>query len=251
MKLTLATIWILAGSAIAGGLYWGFLITPVSTALALVTTALLAIAVLALVGLIANGAIEIWSRGWSRGGLRRAFGSLASVVPAGLIILLLWWLTSLAEGFVAESSGQISAWFIARFGWDDVSWLFTAISYAAAWLRWVLGSMLALSLMAGTLSIGWQAIVQAAWIMRAVRPKALLMATLWFAGLIALPWVYLVPWRPSNLPATSIEMVFIVAKLSMAATLAAVGAALIVRQISIYDSPAVTPPHQDVAPAAH
>jgi hypothetical protein len=182
--------------------------------------------------LIANGAIEIWSRGFSLAGLRRALGSIASVIPAALIILLLWWITSRAELLVAERSGQINAWFIARFGWDDMSWLFTTIRFAAAWFRWVLGAMLALSLMTGVLAIGWQAVSQAAWIKRAVRPRALLGATLWFAALIVLPWMYLVPWRPENLPATTIEMVFIVTMLSIAAILGALGLALISREAS-------------------
>ena len=43
----------------------------------------------------------------------------------------------------------------------------------------------------------------------------------WFAVLIALPWLYLVPWRPAGLPATSIELAFIVAKLSVTAILMA------------------------------
>lgn len=254
MKLALATIWILIVGAIAGGVYWGFLITPVSTVLALITSALLAIVVLALIGLIANGAIEIWSRGFSLAGLRRSLGSIASVIPAGLIILLLWWITGRAESLIAESSGQINAWFIARFGWDDMSWLFTTIRYVAAWFRWVLGAMLALSLMAGVLAIGWSAIAQAAWITRALRPRALLGATLWFAALIVLPWVYLVPWRPENLPATTIEMVFIVSKLSIAAILGAMGLALISREASreslpIPPAPLPTPsPSADVAP---
>ena len=245
MRLALATIWILIGVAIAGALYWGFLITPVSTAFALGTTALLALAVLALLGVIFNGAIEIWSRGFSLAGVRRSLASIASIVPAGLIILLLWWLTSRAEGFIAESSGQINAWFIARFGWDNISWLFTSIRYVAMWLRWVLGAMLALSLMAGMLALGWRAIGQGAWITRALRPRALLIATLCFGILIVLPWAYLVPWRPANLPATNIEMVFIVSKLSIAAILAAIGLALVAREAALSpavpDSPLATP----------
>jgi hypothetical protein len=232
MRLALATIWILIGLAITGALYWAFLITPVSTAFALGATALLAIGVLALAGLIVNGAIEILSGGFSMAGVRRACASIGSVVPAGLIILLLWWLTSRTEAFVTESSGQISAWFIARFGWDDMSWLFTSIRYAAAWVRWVLGSMLAVSLMAGVLALGWRAVVQSAWITRALQPRGLLIATLGFAILIVLPWVYLVPWRPENLPATTIEMVFIVSKLSIAAVLSAIGLALVAREAS-------------------
>lgn len=230
MRLLIAALWILVGGGIAGGVYWVFLITPVSTALALIASAALALVCVALVGLIANGAIEIWLRGWSFAGVKRALRSIPAIAPAALIVLLVWWMTTRGELWVAQRNGQISAWFIARFGWDDISWLFTAIRYVATWLRWVLAAMLALSLMAGVLAVGWHALTQAAWLRRAVRPRGLLAATLWFAGLIALPWVYLVPWRPDNLPASSLELTFISVKLSLAAVLFAVGFALIARE---------------------
>lgn len=230
MRLLIATLWILVTGAIAGGLYWSFLITPVSTALALIASALLAVIVLALVGVIANGTIEIWSRGFSIGGLRRGLGSVGSVIPAALIVLLIWWISSSAEGFIAQRSGQINAWFIARFGWDNVSWLFTTIRYAAVWFRWVLGAMFALSLMAAMLESGWSAVARPSWMGRALRPRRVLVATLWFLALVVLPWVYLVPWRPAGLPATSLELAFIVTKLSIAAILGAIGAALMTRE---------------------
>jgi hypothetical protein len=67
---------------------------------------------------------------------------------------------------------------------------------------------------------------------RALRPRAIAAATLWFGALIALPWLYLVPWRPANLPPNSIEFAFIVTKLLISAILFAIGAALIVNEAS-------------------
>ena len=232
MRFVLATLWILIGGAISAGLYWAFLITPVSTVPALLLSALLGIIVLALLGVTANGAIEIFSRGVSLSGIGRAVRSIPSVVPAALIVVLVWWMTSRAELWVAQATGQINAWFIARFGWNDVTWLYTTIEYVATWFRWVVAGTLALSLMAGFLSTGWKAIVQASWVRRALRPRALLGATLWFVALIALPWAYLVPWRPENLPATSLELTFIIVKLSVSAILFAIGAALMTYEVS-------------------
>jgi len=232
VTLLLATAWVLIGGLVIGGVYWSFLITPVSTVFALGASALLAVVVLALVGLIINGTIEIWSRGLSVAGVRRALGSIGSVIPAGLIILVLWWLTSGAELFVAQRSGPISAWFIASFGWDDVSWLFATIRYAALWLRWVFGALLAMSLMATILDSGWSAIARSAWIGRAMRPRALLLATVAAVIIVALPWIYLVPWRPAGLPSTSVELAFIVTKLSFVALLGAIGVALVAREAS-------------------
>ena len=155
--------------------------------------------------------------------VRSAARSIPGVLPAAVIVLLVWWLANRVEIWIAMRSGQINAWFIARFGWDNMSWLFTAIGMAADWFRWVIAALLALSLMAGFVAIGWRALAQPAWLRRALRPRAIAAATLWFGGLIALPWIYLVPWRPQSLPPTSVEFAFIVAKLSFSAILFAIG----------------------------
>lgn len=228
MRLALATLWILAGGALAAGAYWGFLITPESTVWTLLISAVLAIITLALVGLTASGAIAMWWHGASPAAVRRAVRSIPGVVPAALVVLVIWWLANRAEVWVTMRSGAINAWFIARFGWDDVSWLFSTIGYLADWFRWVVAALLALSLMAGFVAIGWRSLIEAAWFRRAMRPRAIAGATLWFAVLVALPWIYLLPWRPSGLPPTSIELAFIVVKLSITAVLIALGAALIV-----------------------
>jgi hypothetical protein len=181
----------------------------------------------------------LW-HGASATAVRGAVRAIAGVVPAALIVLIVWWLTTHAEGWVAMRSGQISAWFIARFGWADVTWMFTAFGYVAQWFRWVVSALLALSLIAGFVAIGWPALVQAAWLRRALGPRALVLGTVWFVVLIALPWRYLVPWRPAGLPPTSIEFVFIAAKLSLAALLFAIGAALIASEASRVPPPSVT-----------
>ena len=240
MRLALATLWILVGSALTAGVYWGFLITPESTIWALMVSGVLALVALALVGLTASGAIAMWWHGASLTALRRAVTSIPGVFPAALIVLVIWGLANRAEVWIAMRSGQINAWFIARFGWDDMSWLFTAIGYAADWFRWVIAALLALSLMAGFVAIGWRTLAQAAWLRRALRPRAIAAATLWFGGLIALPWIYLVPWRPEGLPPTSIEFAFIVAKLSVSAILFAIGAALVVYEASRLPPPPIT-----------
>ncbi len=232
MRLALAALWILAGAALTAGAYWSFLVTPESTIWSLMMSALLAIVAIALVGVTANGAILMWWQGASIAGVRRACRSIPGVIPAASIVLLIWWLANRAEVWLAMRSGQISAWFIARFGWSDVSWLFTGLGYVADWFRWVVAGLLAVSLMAGFVAIGWRAIPQAAWLRRALHPRALVVTTLCFVGLIAVPWTFLVPWRPQSLPPTSIEFAFIVAKLSLSALLFAVGAAVMVYEAS-------------------
>ena len=232
MKFLLATLWILLGAAATAGVYWGFLITPESTIWTLMLSAVLAIAALAMAGLTANGTIAILRSGLSAPGMARALKAVPAVIPAALIVVVVWWMTARLETWVALRNGQISAWFIARFGWDDIAWLFTTIRYLAQWFRWVIAALLVLSLLAGVLAVGWRALAQAAWIRRALHPRTLIVATLAFVVLVALPWMYLVPWRPKGLPASAVEFAFIAAKLSLAAILAAVGAALIAREAS-------------------
>ncbi len=232
MRFALATLWILVLGAVTSGVYWTFLVTPESTVWSLVASALLAVAALLMTGLTASGAIAMLASGPSTATMQRAIRSIGGAFPAALIVLMMWWLTTRGEAWVGLRYGQISAWFIAQFGWADMSWLFTTIRYIALWFRWVVAGLLALSLIAGIVAIGWPALGQAAWLRRALRPRALLASTIWFVVLIALPWIYLVPWRPKALPATSVEFAFIVAKLSVSAILFAIGAALISTEAS-------------------
>ncbi|HUQ87254.1 MAG TPA: hypothetical protein VM096_06825 [Vicinamibacterales bacterium] len=232
MRLALATLWIMVGCALTAAAYWAFLITPESTVWALIMSAILAVVALALAGFTATGAIAMWWHGASMSGVKRAWRSIHGVIPAAAIVWAIWWVTRRVEMWIAMRNGEINAWFIARFGWGDMSWLFTGIGVAAGWFRWVIAALLALSLLAGFVAIGWPALRQSAWLRRALRPRAIAAATLWFVGLIALPWMYLVPWRPQGLPPTSIEFAFIVAKLSISAILFALGAALITYEAS-------------------
>ena len=222
MRLLLVTLWVLAGGSAAGGAYWAFLNTPESTVWALGASAVLLAAALALAGATVNGAILLWTRGPSRHALVQALLRAPAVVPAALIVIAIWWLTAQAEAWVTMRSGPISAWFIARLGWADVSWLFAGVGYVAVWTRWVLAVMLATWLMA--------AIVHGA--KHRLSLKGIGLASVWFVLLIALPWIYLVPWRPAALPPTSMEIAFIGVKLFVAAAVIAGGLALVIREAS-------------------
>lgn len=232
MKLLLGTVTLLIGASLTGGIYWAFLNTPESTIFTLAASVLLFAAAFAVSAITLNLAIEVVTHGFSSAGMRRAIGAIPAALPAGLILLAFWWISTAVEDSVTIRSGQISALFIARLGWADVSWLFNGIHYLAVWMRWVLGAALAVSLMAGVLARGWAAVGQREWIRRALRPRALLIATVAFVTLYAVPWLYLVPWRPRGLPASSAELIFIGAKLAFTAILFAIGGAILVREAS-------------------
>ncbi|MSO61231.1 MAG: hypothetical protein EXQ50_03930 [Acidobacteria bacterium] len=230
MRLLTVTLWVLAGAALTGGAYWSFLITPESTIWSLAVSALLLLTTLFLAALTISGAIVGWRDGISTSHVRAAVVGVPAVIPAALIVALLWWLAGSATDRVTIYSGPINAWFIAAFGWDDVSWLFIGVTWLARWLTWVVAPMLAISLMAGIATAGWRALAGVAWITRALAPFQIGTATVIFAVLVAAPWVYLAPWRPGTLPATSVELIFIIAKLSVTAVLMAIGVALLIRQ---------------------
>jgi len=161
---------------------------------------------------------------------RHAATNAAAIIPALAIVVLIWWITGRGTDWVSARSGEINAWFIARFGREDVSALFTAITWISRWLRWVLAPLLALSLLASIGAAGWRSAIRPGWLRKALSPTRLALTTVWFAVLVAAPWVYLAPWRPRDLPATSVELVFISAKLFVTAVLMATGAALMARE---------------------
>ena len=228
MKLVIVTAWILFGAAATAGAYWGFLNTPESTALALTLSAVLVTLTVVLLSITINGAIALWVSGPSSIALRRSLMRVPAVAPALLVFAGFWWLAYRVDTWVALRSGEINAWFIATLGWGDVAWFFTAVRFFTTWLRWVVGGLLAISLMGGLAVVGWRAATQLQWVRRGVRPRPLVTASLWFVTLIALPWIYLVPWRPEWLPPSGAELAFIAAKLSIAAILMAAGVALMI-----------------------
>jgi hypothetical protein len=245
MRLAAATLWILIGGALSAGAYWAFLNTPESTVWTLIASAVVTVVFLGLLGATITGALAVWVNGLARASITSAVRPIPSIVPAFAIAAMMWWLFARIDTWVAMRSGQISAWFIAQLGWADVSWLFTAIRYIGLWFRWIVAALLAVSMMSGIMTIGLRALTQPAWLRRALRPRALVLATVWFVTFIAAPWSYLVPWRPAQLPATSVELFFIIAKLSLSAILFAIGAALIIREAA-----GVVPPPREPKEAA-
>jgi hypothetical protein len=228
-RLAAITGWILLGGAITGALYWGFLNTPESSVLTLVESAILALLTLAYAGITINGALLAWSSGVNRGLFRQALVRVPAFLWALVVALMTSWLAGAAATWVTTNSGPINAWFIARFGWADASPFFTGVAWLTTWVRWVWGPLAALSLLASLLSASWAALASLAWLRAALSPARLALGTIWFAALVAAPWIYAVPWRPRGLPASSVEIAFIGTKLLLCAVVMAIGVALMAR----------------------
>ncbi len=241
IRLLGITLWLLVGLAVAGGVYWGFLNTPESTVLALLLSAVLAIATLVVVAISVNGASLAWSLGWSGNVIRRSISGIPAFIVAALLAGVVWSLTGRALTWVATYSGQISAWFIAQFGWADASSFFNTITWGGRWLQWVVGPLIALSLL-GSMLIGEWTSARWRWLARGFSPFRLTLATVWVAIFVALPWIYVLPWRPRVLPPTFVEIAFVAAKLGLVAILIAIGVALLVRESvpQVADRPSAT-----------
>ena len=226
--LAATTVIALAGATVTAALYWGFLNTPESTVWMLALSGVLALAAAAVAAFTIGVVLLAWSgERLSRPLAMRSLRGLAAGIPPALTVALVWWLTLRATAWVDASSGEIGAWFIARFGWSDVSWLFRAIEWIAWWLRWAGAPFVAL--------VWWRSILLRGWrpsgvlVREALRPAGVVIATLLVLVLVWLPWTQLVPWRPRGLTPGTAELAFVGAKLGLVALLSAVGWSLVAR----------------------
>jgi hypothetical protein len=213
-----------AGAAVCAGLYWMFLNTPESNTPALAASVWLAIAIGVLAAIAVNAAVLL-ARGLSwraalGGGARGVFWFVLALGP----LAAAWWAIGQMDGWVERHAGEIQAWFILRFGWADITALFTAQTWVSRWLRWALFPVLSLSFLATLLSN--QAGSPGAFVRRAWHWRTIGMATLVFVLLFALPW-QLTAWRP-ELPPTWIEPAVAAGRLGLALLLALAGAAIMI-----------------------
>lgn len=233
MRTLLATtLVVLAGAVASASIYWGFLNTPESTVWMLGASAVLLVAAV-LVAAITIGTVLL---AWESGGLSRrvivdAIRRLPACIPPALLVAAVWWLVLRGESWVATYSGQISAWFIARFNWSDVGWLFRTVAWAGLWLRWVVAPFVAL--------VWWRAILVRGWrptralFAESLHPVRLLAATAVVAALVWLPWTQVAPWRPRGLAPGTMELVFVGVKLGLVAALSALGWSLVARTVAL------------------
>lgn len=214
-----------AAAAAAGGLFWVFLNTPESNAWMLAASALLLILVVAVVAAGVNAAVLVAARVSFGEALARSLRGLHWFAIAGLLALAAAWAIGRVSGWFGDTSGEISAWFIATFGWSDVTSLFTAISWAERWLLWVVLPVGVIGVVGGALSRrpGASALEGLA---RAWHWRSVAMATIIVATFVWLPW-QLTAWRPA-LPDTWVQIAVAAARLGAAALLMILGAALLV-----------------------
>ena len=225
--LSATSVALLLGTGVVAALYWGFLNTPESTVAALLVSLLLALTTVALAAGTINLVLLVWTaESLSPALVRRAGRQLPAAILPLVFLAAAWWVVFRAEGWLELHSGEISAWFIARFGWADVTWLFRTAALIGLWIRWVLVPLAAL--------VWWRRILGGFWhpssaFREAVEPGRLLAATLTMCMLVWVPSRHVVPWRPTVITPGTPELVFVGAKLGLVALLGALAFTLLVR----------------------
>ena len=212
-----------AGSVIAAALYWLFLNTPESNVFMLVASLLLVLALVTVAAVTVNAAV-LRARGASvrtalAAGSRGTGWFVIVVVP----LLCAWWAIGRGDDWITRHQGEINAWFIARFGWADITRLLQTEMWISRWLRWAVLPMIAVSLLAALLTREGR---HSDWVRRARHWRTLLVATLVFFLLFALPW-QLTSWRP-ELPPTWIEPAAAGLRLGVVFLLGLIGAAVMI-----------------------
>jgi hypothetical protein len=207
--------WLVAGHVILGGLYWALLQTPESNLFMLATSALLVVAMLLGAGIVEGVGLMGWQHPGGVAGLiggvsRRVFW----VVPALAVFAAIWWATGAYLRYFAGHAGEIDAWFIAQTGWVRTAWFHVSVQWIGYFLRFVVGTSLALSLFAAGLAENWAGIARVGWLARACSWRTLAIVGLALLAMWAGPW-QLAYWRPSGLPSTWVQPTFAGAKLVM------------------------------------
>lgn len=214
------------GALVVGGLYWLFLNTPESSALMLAASAGLILVMVLVAGVILNAVIFKALGDGLRISLRRAPRGLLWFVLAAVVVMIGWMVVWRSDAWIAAHSGEISAWFIARFGWSDISALFRTAEWVSIWIRWMLLPVLAIAALASVLHDGARALRSPRWLRRAFNWRVLPLSTLLFVVLVALPW-WATTWRP-DLPPTWIEPTLAAVRLGLIAIVITIGWAMII-----------------------
>jgi hypothetical protein len=206
--------WLAAGHILVGGLYWLLLQVPESNAWMLVASLLIVLAALVMTGVIEATAILAWTASEPMGvALKTALLRAWLVVLPLAVFGCVWWLTGTAQDWLTRHAGEIDAWIIAKAGWTKTAGLHTSLAWALAFVRYGVGTSLAVALLGSVSRQGLHGVTSPwprhglAW-----KPLAIVAAVL-FVG-VWLPW-QAVYWRPASLPPTWVQPAFAAVKLGV------------------------------------
>jgi hypothetical protein len=223
--------WLAAGHVLVGGLYWLLLQVPESNVWMLVASLLIVLAALLLAGIVQATAILAWTSS------EPMSAALKTAVRRGWLVVLplavfgcVWWLTGTAQDWLTRRAGQIDAWVIATLGWTKTAGLHTTIASVVVFVRYGIGTSLAVALLASLSRQGLRG-VTSSWLRRGLALKPLvIVAAVLFVG-VWLPW-QAVYWRPASLPPTWVQPAFAAVKLGVLYLVGNLAWALVLRTAS-------------------
>jgi hypothetical protein len=225
-RLFAIVAWLTAGHAVLFALFWLLLAVPESNVAMLAASALAALAIAVVLGIVEGAGLVGWQPGvpaseWPR----RTVRALPGVWLGGLLFVIAWNLVALAGWWWQGHRGEMDAWLMAQFGWSESGRLQAAAGWFFAVLSIVLGLSMALSLASTVIRRGVRSAARPTWLREAASPRRLV--TLSAIGLVFLwlPW-QAVSWRPAWLAPNWQEAVFVAAKLGVLFLVANVGWAL-------------------------
>ena len=193
----------------------------------LVLSAVIAVLLVVGAGVIqANALLQIATdRPW-RERLILAAKRSGTLVVAIAVWLGVSWMCGWVDSWHEAHRGEIDAWFIAHLDWTNIAWLHRTIDWLLRFVRYVIGTSLAVALLAAGVMEGAAGVLRLRWIRAAMSPIRLVTIAAIVALFFWLPW-RAAWWRPTFLPPNAIEPAFGAAKLTVLAVVMHIGWALI------------------------
>lgn len=224
-RLVSLSVTLVTGFAIAAGLFWSLLGVPESNVLALALSAVLVVLIALTIGFTVALASAIARRLPVRSSLTQAVAALPSFLIGLGILVVLWWSAGRFDAWWQLHMGEVDAISLRYFGVTRTAPLHGLV-FALTWfVRWGLAISIVLATTAAGVTHGIRGIKGG--LRDALKPLRLGLTALAMLTLTQGLW-RLAYWRPANLPATQIEVVFAAVKLGVLLALASLAGAFLV-----------------------
>jgi len=206
-------LWIGVIDAVAAAAILAFLYTPESNVLMLVASALL---------VLLAGVLLLLSSASAAHGLVRGASPWASIGAAARHLPLIC-VVLVVLGVVCGGAGWFETWWMSRAGEFDAAaiaagdvtrtgWVHTAVHWIVVLVQWVLVPAWFATALAWVAGYERRDVLTLKWLTAGLEWRLLLITVLGVVLLVWLPWRY-VYWRPTALPASTLEPVFAGGKL--------------------------------------
>ncbi len=222
--------WVAAGHAGVGALYWALLQVPESNVFMLGLSALIIAGGVALTGVVEIAGLLGWA-GRFRDAIAPSARKAAWLIPALLVVLVIWWSGTSLHEWYGRHATELDAWLMLKFRWTKTAWLHVSVGWAFWFLSYVVGLSVGLSLLSRVVRNGARELASARWIGQAFGWRQLLVLAVSILATMVIPWRY-VYWRPDVLTATAAEPAFVAAKIGLLYLLACAGWTWVLRTIA-------------------